>query len=40
MGHVKSEVFGRTKPDAWLVLLIFSAILGVDWFLRKKWGLV
>ena len=32
--------FGREGPDATLILLAFVALLGVEWFLRKKWGLV
>jgi hypothetical protein len=26
--------------DAWLYVLVFVAVLGTDWGLRKKWGLV
>ena len=29
-----------TAADAWLVLVVLSAILSAEWFLRKKWGLV
>jgi len=29
-----------TPLDAWLVLVIFTSILSIEWFLRKKWGLV
>ncbi len=26
--------------DAWLVLACLVALLGTEWFLRKRWGLV
>jgi len=29
-----------TARDAWTLLLVFVALLGAEWFLRKKWGLV
>ena len=29
-----------TPTDAWLFFVVFVALLGTDWFLRKKWGLV
>jgi uncharacterized membrane protein len=29
-----------TGPDAWLFFLVLTALLSVEWFLRKKWGLV
>ncbi|HBT75689.1 MAG TPA: hypothetical protein DEB39_01915, partial [Planctomycetaceae bacterium] len=29
----------RSLYDAWWLLLLFAATLGVEWFLRKKWGL-
>lgn len=31
---------GGTPGSAWLLLLMLVATLGVEWFLRKKWGLV
>ena len=32
--------FGRAAGSAWLILTIISSLLALDWFLRKKWGLV
>ncbi len=32
--------FGREGSDATVILLVFVALLGVEWFFRKKWGLV
>ncbi len=29
-----------TAWDAWLVLLLLAALLGTEWYLRKRWGLV
>ena len=29
-----------TARDAWLLLGLFVVLLGCEWFLRKKWGLV
>jgi hypothetical protein len=29
-----------TAADAWLFFALLVALLGTDWFLRKKWGLV
>ena len=29
-----------TLPDAWLLLLLLTALLTTEWALRKKWGLV
>jgi hypothetical protein len=31
---------GDTWWDAWLVVLALVGLLGGEWFLRKKWGLV
>ena len=31
---------GDTAWDAWLVLGFLAALLSVEWFLRKRWGLV
>ena len=29
-----------TAADAWLFFVLFVGLMGTDWFLRKKWGLV
>jgi len=29
-----------TARDAWMVFLLFTALLTTEWVLRKKWGLV
>jgi uncharacterized membrane protein len=29
-----------TSADAWLMLMLMTSVLAVEWFLRKKWGLV
>jgi hypothetical protein len=31
---------GSTSADAWSYFLILAALLIVEWWLRKKWGLV
>jgi uncharacterized membrane protein len=31
---------GDTAWDSWLFLIVLVALLGSEWFLRKKWGLV
>jgi hypothetical protein len=31
--------FGQQSPDAFAALFVVVALLGVEWFLRKKWGL-
>ncbi len=31
---------GDTASDSWLFFLLFVSTLTVEWFLRKKWGLV
>lgn len=31
---------GDSAPDAWIFVLLMSAIYTLEWFLRKKWGLV
>lgn len=31
---------GDSTPDAWIFVLLMSAIYTVEWYLRKKWGLV
>jgi uncharacterized membrane protein len=31
---------GDTSLDAWLFLIVLIGVLSVEWFLRKKWGLV
>jgi hypothetical protein len=31
---------GDTWWDAWLVLITLATLLGGEWFLRKRWGLV
>ncbi len=31
---------GDTASDAWLFFLLVVGLLGCEWFLRKKWGLV
>jgi hypothetical protein len=31
---------GATGADAWFALLALTGILSVEWFLRKRWGLV
>lgn len=31
---------GDSAPDAWIFVLLMSAIYTVEWYLRKKWGLV
>ena len=37
--EVKTEV-KRTFWDTWPFLAIFVTLLGVEWFLRKRWGKV
>jgi uncharacterized membrane protein len=32
--------FGAQTTDGALVLVLFVTLLGIEWFLRKKWGLV
>jgi uncharacterized membrane protein len=31
---------GDSAPDAWIFVILMSAIYTVEWYLRKKWGLV
>jgi uncharacterized membrane protein len=31
---------GSTPADSWPLFLLMTALLSVEWFLRKKWGLV
>ena len=31
---------GDTLLDAWLFLSAVAGLLGLQWYLRKKWGLV
>lgn len=31
---------GDSAPDAWIFVLLMTAIYTFEWFLRKKWGLV
>jgi uncharacterized membrane protein len=31
---------GDSAPDAWIFVLLMSAIYTLEWYLRKKWGLV
>jgi uncharacterized membrane protein len=39
--ELKTEVIERrTYWDKWPFLLLFVSVLGVEWFLRKRWGLV
>jgi uncharacterized membrane protein len=39
--EVKEEVLARiTYWDTWPFLLLFVTLVGVEWFLRKRWGLV
>lgn len=40
MDLVERRETKRTLYDSWPFLLSFIAILSVEWFLRKKWGLV
>jgi len=38
---LKTEVIKRvTYWDKWPFLLLFAGVVGVEWFLRKRWGLV
>jgi hypothetical protein len=39
--ELKEEVIAKiTYWDTWPFFLLFVAVLGVEWYLRKKWGLV
>jgi len=39
--EVKEEVVAKvTYWDTWPFFLLFVGLLGVEWFLRKRWGLV
>lgn len=39
--EMKTEVIERrTYWDKWPFMLLFIAVVGVEWFLRKRWGLV
>lgn len=39
--ELKTEVIKRvTYWDKWPFLLVFVGVVGVEWFLRKRWGLV
>ncbi|WP_425396660.1 glutamine amidotransferase [Aeoliella sp.] len=39
--ELKTEVIERhTYWDKWPFMLMFIAVVGVEWFLRKRWGLV
>lgn len=39
--ELKTEVIERrTYWDKWPFLLLFVGVLGMEWFLRKRWGLV
>jgi hypothetical protein len=39
--ELKEEVVAKvTYWDTWPFLLLFVGLLGVEWFLRKRWGLV
>ncbi|MGI9454981.1 MAG: glutamine amidotransferase [Aeoliella sp.] len=39
--ELKTEVIKRTTYwDKWPFLILFVAVVGVEWFLRKRWGLV
>jgi hypothetical protein len=39
--EVKQEVLQRvTYWDTWPFFLLFVALLGIEWYLRKRWGLV
>ena len=31
---------GSTPADAWPLFLLLTGLLTVEWFLRKKWGMV
>ena len=31
---------GESLPDALAYLILFAGLLSLEWFLRKKWGLV
>jgi hypothetical protein len=39
--ELKQEVIAKvTYWDTWPFLLLFVGLLGIEWFLRKRWGLV
>jgi len=39
--ELKEEVVAKeTYWDTWPFFLLFVGLLGVEWYLRKKWGLV
>jgi hypothetical protein len=39
--ELKEEVVAKvTYWDTWPFFLLFVGLLGVEWFLRKRWGLV
>lgn len=39
--NLRTEVLQRiTYWDKWPFLLLFAGVIGVEWFLRKRWGLV
>lgn len=39
--ELKTEVIKRiTYWDKWPFLLLFAGVVGIEWFLRKRWGLV
>jgi hypothetical protein len=39
--ELKEEVLDKkTYWDTWPFFLLFVGLLGVEWFLRKRWGLV
>jgi hypothetical protein len=38
--HQKKWRLGDSSETAWAWLLTFAVVLGWEWWLRKKWGLV
>ena len=36
----KKWQLGASLISAWLLFLIFALLLGIEWFLRKRWRLV